>query len=365
MLLDIVLGITKVAVGVVAHSHALVADGIHSFTDAATDIMVILITRIAHQDPDEDHPYGHGKFETLGTVILGSLLIAVAGAMAYDSIYRLLFTDLMVIPEWPALLAACLSIVGKEWAYRYTLQAGKKLNSDLLIANAWHSRTDALSSVVVLIALLGVIAGFSWLDAAATIIIAVLVAKIGWDLAWDSLKELVETSLPKEKTDEMKSLILSVEGVKGSHFLRGRYVGPSIVLDIHVQVEPKISVSEGHQIGLAVMLRLKEHIDHINDITLHIDAEEDLSVDDQMSSAKILPNRAQVMRELEQRWLSVISTVQILEVNLHYLQQKIQLDVMLDTGPTQLTPEVMAELRYAVKNLPWLDSIKFWTDVKY
>jgi cation diffusion facilitator family transporter len=360
MVLDILLGVAKIAVGMIAHSHALIADGIHSFTDAATDVMVIAITWVAHQDPDEDHPYGHGKFETLGTVLLGSTLIAVAGAMAYDSIYRFFSADIDIIPEWPALLVVSLSIIGKEWVYRYTLRAGKRLNSDLLIANAWHSRSDALSSVVVLIALLGVMAGFLWLDALATVVIALLIARIGWSLAWNSLKELVETSVPREIIDEMRNLIFAVEGVQDSHFLRGRFVGPSILLDVHIQVAPTISVSEGHQIGNAVMLRLSEHNKSVSDITLHIDAEEDLIIAKQIASVKTLPNRTQIQQELTNRWQSFIPAEKIINIQIHYLKEKIQLEVMLALRIDDINEKLIIDLNNAVNDLPWLSSVKFW-----
>ena len=150
-LIDTLLGLLKIGVGLVSHSSALIADGIHSLSDLFTDLIVIVILRISHKGPDENHPWGHGYFETVGTALLGSILIAVAGAMAYDSTLNLLSNETLPIPEWPALAAALLSIILKEWIYQYTVRIGRKIGSDLLIANAWHSRTDAISSVVVFI----------------------------------------------------------------------------------------------------------------------------------------------------------------------------------------------------------------------
>jgi len=360
MVVDIFLGIAKITVGIMAHSHALIADGIHSFTDAATDVMVILITRVSHMDPDEDHPYGHGKFETLGTVILGSALIAVAGAMAYDSAYRLLFMDIDVTPEWPALLIASLSIISKEWIYHYTLRAGKRLNSELLIANAWHSRTDALSSIVVLLALIGAMAGYLWLDAVATIIIAIVIGKIGWSLAWDSLKELLETSVPKQQVDEFMAVILAVEGVKDCHSLRARHVGPDIILDVHIQVAPTISVSEGHQISNAVMLKLRESNELVTDITLHIDAEEDLLIAEQIASVKSLPDRIEIEETLHRRWQDLIASEQILNIQIHYLQRKVFLEVMLALPARDKETRLLEDLNSKTSDLPWLESIKYW-----
>jgi len=360
MVLDIALGLLKIIVGSLAYSYALIADGIHSFTDAVSDIMVIFVTRYSHQEPDEDHPYGHGKFETLGTVILGSLLIAVAGAMAYDSATRLFFEEAMVIPGKLALFAATLSIIGKEWIYHYTLKVGKQLNSDLIIANAWHSRSDALSSVVVLLALIGAILGFPWLDTVAAIVIAALVGKIGWGLAWNSMQELVETSVPQTKMDEIRAIVTRVEGVKDAHYLRGRFVGPEMVLDLHLQVDPTISVSEGHHIGLCVVSALKKQINHLSDITLHIDAEEDGSLEEQLATVARLPQREELTRLLSERWEKILPKGSIKRLMLHYLRDQVHIEVMLNnfktSAPTDLRTQMLAE----VIDLPWIGSLRVW-----
>ncbi len=146
--LDTVLGVAKIIVGWLFHSHALIADGIHSLSDVVTDFMVVIVVRLANVEPDKEHPYGHERFETLGTVLLGFLLVGVAGAMAYNSIQQLYSGEDILIPGWPTLIIAALSIVSKEAIFRYTQAIGKRLKSDLLIANAWHSRTDAYSSVI-------------------------------------------------------------------------------------------------------------------------------------------------------------------------------------------------------------------------
>ncbi|WP_020406747.1 cation diffusion facilitator family transporter [Hahella ganghwensis] len=366
MILDIILGVLKITIGLLANSYALIADGIHSFTDAGSDILVILITRFSHQAPDEEHPYGHGKFETLGTVVLGSLLIAVAGAMAYDSTTRLISGQANVIPGWQALLAALLSIAGKEWIYHYTLKVGKLLNSDLIIANAWHSRTDALSSIVVLMALLGALAGYPWLDAAAAVIVALLVAKIGWDLAWNSIKELVETSVPNKKMEEIERVLGQVEGVRDTHFIRGRYVGPEIVLDLHLQVDPTISVSEGHHIGLCAVAALRQKVHQISDITLHIDAEEDGSLSEQMATVSKLPQRNELTELLHQRWQSIIPKSSVKRLLLHYLRDKVHIEVMLNStsaieslnqmNDQELKNRMLAE----VADIAWIGSLRIW-----
>jgi len=159
LVLDALLGIFKVLVGFLYNSYALVADGIHSFSDVASDIMVLVLFRISREEPDEDHPYGHERFETLGAVILGSVLIALAGALAWEAVQRVWSTALL-IPGWPVLVVALVSVLSKEWIYHYTLKVGKAVRSDLIIANAWHSRTDALSSIIVMLGASGAMLGY-------------------------------------------------------------------------------------------------------------------------------------------------------------------------------------------------------------
>ncbi len=162
--IDALLGAMKIIVGYVAHSHALVVDGVHSLSDLLTDLGVVLVSRYSGEDPDESHPYGHGRFETFGTVVLGSFLVFVALALFYDNAQRLWNKDELLVPTWPALCVAFISIVSKEWVFRYTKKIGEEINSKLIIANAWHSRTDMFSSIVVLVGVAGAMMGWLWLD---------------------------------------------------------------------------------------------------------------------------------------------------------------------------------------------------------
>ncbi|HSG62809.1 MAG TPA: cation diffusion facilitator family transporter, partial [Pseudomonadales bacterium] len=273
--LDTLLGIAKILIGIIYSSHALIADGIHSLSDLVTDFMVVVIVNFSHAEPDEEHPYGHERFETLGTVALGFILVAVAGAMAYESISSLLTGTKTSIPGWPTLVVALISIISKEWIFRYTLAAGKKLKSDLLIANAWHSRTDAYSSIVVFIGIGGAMLGAPWLDSVAAVGVAVFVAKIGWDLSWKSLQELVDTAIPQDELDALSQEVQAVEGVVDVHSFKSRKMGAKTLLEMHLQVSPYISASEGHYIGDTVVLRLLKKFPSIGHIIFHIDTEDD------------------------------------------------------------------------------------------
>jgi cation diffusion facilitator family transporter len=247
--LDLTLGIAKIIVGTLAHSQALIADGIHSLSDLGTDFMVLYAARHAHRKPDREHPYGHGRIETAATVALGIALVAVAAGIAWDSLRRLFDPDLLLQPGPLALTVAIISVLSKEWIYHYTMRVARRLNSNMLKANAWHSRSDAISSVVVVIGIIGVMLGYPFLDAVAAVVVALLIAKIGWDLTWSSLRELIDTALDAEEVKRIRDSIMKVDGVRTLHMLRTRRSGGSAFVDVHILVDPQVSVSEGHQIG--------------------------------------------------------------------------------------------------------------------
>ncbi len=364
MVIDLILGSLKIFFGLFSHSYALIADGLHSFSDALTDVLVIVITKYSRLAPDEDHPYGHERFETLGTIFLGCLLIAVAGAMAWDSITRLIDNIAIELPSWPALVIAAISVIAKELIFRYTLHIGKQIKSDLIIANAWHSRTDALSSIVVFVGIAGAMSGVIWLDAAAAVIVAVMIAKVGWDLSWDSIKELVDTALSPEETRELREFIKETPGIQNVHDLRSRHMGPEVILDVHLQVRSSISVSEGHQIGLIVTQRLKSKHDHIRDVTFHIDAEDDDHNGEHVTSAS-LPLRAEVIKTLNNAWKGLHSIDNDRHVNLHYLNNKITVELFLDSSKSQpdqpsQSDQLRKKLIESAKSVEWLGDLKLW-----
>lgn len=324
-IIDTLLGVAKLIAGVLYGSHALVADGIHSLSDLVTDFLVVFIVGVSHQAPDEDHPYGHERFETIGTVILGFLLVAVAGAMAYDSALNLLAPDTIALPEWPALVIAALSVLLKEWIFRYTLKVGKRLKSDLLIANAWHSRTDAYSSIVVFVGVGGAMLGVTWLDSLAAMAVAVFVAKIGWDLSWKSLRELVDTAIPQDELERIKQVAMEVEGVQEVHSFKSRQMGAKILLEMHLQVNPYLSVSEGHYIGDTVVMRLLKEFSDVGHIIFHIDSEDD----DEKHVCLLLPMRREVTAMVDEALAKADLGIQRERLTLHYLKGHIELELRL------------------------------------
>lgn len=323
---DLILGVVKLIVGWLAHSQALMADGFHSLSDLATDLLVLVAAKHAHRAADADHPYGHGRIETAATVGLGVALIAVGIGIVWDAVYRLFHPELLLRPEVWALVVAGLSVLAKEAIYRYTMRYARRLRSNLLQANAWHSRSDALSSVAVMVGVSGSLAGLNYVDAIAAIVVAVMIAHIGWRLGWSSVRELVDTGLDPEQLADVKRTIMSVDGVETLHMLRTRRMGGKTLVDVHIILsEPHVSVSEGHQISETVRSRLIKSDDDIIDVTVHIDPE-----DDEIAAPnRDLPLRKELLERLNRRWEGVNGSKHIKDVTLHYLNGKVQIELHL------------------------------------
>jgi cation diffusion facilitator family transporter len=353
MILDAFLGIIKVIAGTLFHSQALLVDGIHSFTDVASDVVVLGVMKLSRQEPDENHPYGHQRIETFGTLVLGSILIAVGAALAWENTLRLIEGSIDTIPEWPVLIAAGVSVVGKEWIFRYTRHIGQVIRSDLIIANAWHSRTDAFSSVVVLVSTAGAMLGLVWLDVLAAVVIAVIIIHIGWKFTWDSVQELVDTGLSPDDTDMLKTIARNTDGVLNVHELRSRRMAQDILLDIHLVVRPEISVSEGHQIGMQVVNGMRNALENIRDISFHIDAEND---EDQFPPTEKQPSRAEVGRIIAEHLGEI---PQRSRLRLHYLKNKLHLEIFLDE-PDPDTAFTSENVRRHLESYPWFGSVRIW-----
>ncbi|SEF75023.1 cation diffusion facilitator family transporter [Marinobacterium lutimaris] len=363
--LDLALGILKIVVGLLASSAALVADGVHSLSDLFTDIIVIVVLRLSHQAPDRNHPWGHGRFETIGTVVLGVILAAVGALIAYESVMRLLADTQPSPPGWLALGAAAISIVGKEWIFRYTLKIGKALKSDLIIANAWHSRSDALSSVVVLIALAGAMMGIWWLDALAAVVVAVLIGKIGWDLVARSVTELVDTALPEERVKELRATTLAVEGVVSVHSFKSRQMGSQSQLEMHLQVDPHLSAAEGHYIGDVAVLKLKDRFDDIGHVIVHIDTYDDQPYHD--DSLPAMPPRAEIEHHLDAAISRITGETPEYELILYYHPEYIDLELRATTDMHELLRQIGIEakslelqLHEQLNSQDWFRELRVW-----
>ncbi len=360
---DLFLGVTKIVVGFFANSAALVADGVHSLSDLATDFMVIAVLRISHQEPDEDHPWGHGRFETVGTTALGVVLILVGLGMAYELISNLFSGVAAEVPTWPALVVAAISIISKEWIFRYSLAVGKRLKSDLLIANAWHSRTDALSSIVVFVALIGAMLGWVWLDAVAAVLVAGLVTKIGWELVKRSLTELVDTALPEEQAAEFRAVVNEVEGIINVHDFKSRPMGSQIILEMHLQVAPHLSASEGHYLGDQAVCALTEAFPEISQVIFHIDTYNDEHLDE--LSCPIMPTRGTIREAVDAALIEAVGSCSGYQLHLYYSPKKVDLEIRLLPaiqpllGEKQLTPsQLKRSLKETLNKNSWLHHLE-------
>lgn len=322
-LVNILLSVVKVLFGIVAQSHALIVDGIHSLSDLLSDAMVWFASHHAQHGPDEKHPYGHGRFETGATLGLGILLILVAIGIIWDSTQRLFSPERLLHPGVLALVIAIISVLIKEGLYHYTVAAGREIGSKLLQANAWHHRSDAISSIVVVIGVAGAMAGLPYLDSVAAVIVGVMIAKVGWELGWSAFEELMDAGLGQEGLSKVKEIIHSVDGVDAIHMLRTRSIGGGVTVDVHVLVEPWLSVTEGHMISQTVMDRLLSEVNEISDVTVHVDPEDD----EEGAPTRDLPLRQQAIEKLNHCWSSISEAQKIERTILHYQEGKIDIDL--------------------------------------
>lgn len=351
--IDFVLAVLKLVFGYLAQSQALIADGVHSLSDLATDFMVIYAAKHGSKEADEDHPYGHGRFETVATVALGIALIAVAVGIAWDSAQRLFHPEGLMHPGIWALVIAVLSVFSKEWIFHYTMRVAKRLNSNMLRANAWHSRTDAISSIVVVVGIGGTMAGLEYLDAVAAVIVGAMVAKIGWELAWQSVHELVDTALDPERVAAIRDEVLQVGGVRELHMLRTRRMGGEALVDVHVIVDPRLSVSEGHYIGEKVRRRLIREVEEVTDVMVHIDPEDD----EKMAPSLHLSNRATVEQQLQQCWQGLEIARNIERLTLHYLDGVLELELILPEAARPQTEAQQTELQHLIASAQALEEV--------
>ena len=313
----------KIGFGLLWQSSALIADGIHSLSDLLSDFLVIVAVRMGSREADHEHPYGHRRFETIATIILGLSLILIGGGIAWSVMKRMEQPEHLPSPDVMSLGIVVISILVNEWLYQYTKNIAKITRSKLLLANAWHQRSDALSSVVVLIGIGAVLLGYPLADAIAAIMVALMVAKIGLSQLFASIKELVDTSLPPHLLAEIRATILAIESVEGVHLLRSRQMGEDVLLDVHVIVDPRISVSEGHSIADAVQNELLSRFDGVMDVIVHIDSENDEGVFE-----KTTPLYRSDVKALLDNYLASVKS-EIIDFKIHYLDGHVEVEVIL------------------------------------
>ena len=344
----------KITFGILGQSAALIADGIHSLSDLMSDALVITAVRLGSREADAEHPYGHRRFETIAGVILGSSLVIIGGGIGWSVFERLSNPENLPVPNELSLAITAVSILLNEWLYHYTKRIAKLTRSKLLLANAWHQRSDAFSSIVVMIGIGAVMLGYPLADAVAAIFVAILVIKIGLNLVIDGVKELVDTALPETLVAEIHHAILDIDGVEDIHLLRTRYMGEDALIDAHIIVDPRISVSEGHRIGDRVRDELIQRFDDVMEVLVHVDPENDEAL---FENVKLL-TRADVQTLLTQYLPNLLPYLE--DFRIHYLNQQIEVELIVPFSVSEqmdLLQNINATIKHLQDNVPQIKKV--------
>lgn len=270
VVVNLVLSTVQIVVGVWAKSQSLIADGIHSLSDLVADFVVLFANHHSQKDADEDHPYGHQRFETAASLVLGLLLLAVGVGMVWSAVVKLENPESVPQVHSLALWVAGGALVGKELLFRYMLAVAKKVKSSMLVANAWHARSDAASSLVVGVGIAGNLAGYPILDPIAALIVGFMVGKMGWEFGWDAMHDLMDRAVDEQEVQAIRQTLLDTPGVAGVHDVRTRKMGDMVVVDAHLEVDAQITVEEGHDIAVEARQRVMQRHRVLNLMT-HVD----------------------------------------------------------------------------------------------
>ena len=283
-IINVVLSLCKIFAGFIGKSSAMIADGIHSLSDLITDVIVVIFFRISDAEKDDRHPYGHGKFETFSTFLIALVLFCVGLGIFYagtSKIVSVIKGELLPKPEMIAFWAALISILCKEGLFHYTKIVGNQINSQTVIANAWHHRSDAFSSIGVAIGIAGAIfLGDKWiiLDPIAGVVVSIFIMKTAIELSLPSVQELMEAALPKEIVQKIETLIMEDNEVKSFHKLRSRKIGEVFVIDVHIQLDNSISLVQAHNISGALSQRLRKAFGSRTQVNIHAEPSEEKHV---------------------------------------------------------------------------------------
>ena len=266
---NLILALLKLAVGFLYSSIALISDGVHSLSDVVTSVAGYIGLKVASKPPDEDHPFGHSRFEPLVAFLIGEALLIVAYEIGRDSVLRLLHGETIEVNS-VMLAVTVVSITAKELMFRYSVYVGRKLNSQILIADAYHHRSDVLSSIAVLVGLVLQRLGFRYGDALAGLVVAVLLVKVSLEIILENVGYLTGRAPPFEICEEIKRRALSVPNVLGVHDLRAHYVGNKLHVELHIEVPPELSLKEAHDVSEEVKKRIEE-IPEVDRVFVHVD----------------------------------------------------------------------------------------------
>lgn len=270
VVVNLVLTVAQVTIGILAKSQGLIADGIHSLSDLVADFVVLFASHHSKKDADEDHPYGHQRFENAASLALGVLLLAVGAGMLWSAFHKLEAPETVQKVHVVALWVAGGALLAKELLFRYMLSVAKRVKSSMLVANAWHARSDAASSLVVGIGIIGNLLGYPILDPIAALIVGFMVARMGWEFGWDALHDLMDRAVDDEEVEAIRHTLTETPGVINVHDVRTRKMGDMIVVDAHIEVDAAITVEAGHDIAVEARQRVLQRHRVLNLMT-HVD----------------------------------------------------------------------------------------------
>lgn len=323
---NLIMTVVQIVVGWLAHSQSLLAHGLHSFSDLLSDFLVIWASRQSAHPADEKHPYGHARVETAATLALGISLVLIGGGILWESGLRLQHVETLAAVQLSAFWIALATVLAKEALYRYLIRVAERLRSQMLIANALHTRADAASALVVVVGIGGALLGWSFLDLLAAALMGFMILRMGAELAWGATKELIDTGLDQAQVEAIGQSLRSTPGVLGLHALRTRRMAHQALVDAHVQVDPRISVSEGHRIAELARARVLRDHPEVLDVLVHIDPEDDVDPD---LTAATLPERAAVIEDLK---VVLADLPPPQKVVLHYLSAGVEVEVFINHG---------------------------------
>ncbi len=347
---NVILAGLKAVVGIITSSAALVADAVHSIADLISDFVVYIAILFGSREADDNHQYGHRRYETLASMVVGFLIIITGLGLGWEFIQRIQESEDWVNPGRTALAVAGVSIIAKEILYQYTHKAGLKHNHQLIQANAVHHRTDALSSLVVFAGLLVSEFGYSVGDLAAALVVSFMLTRIGLKIVYDSLLEISEAGVDSETYDLMEKTIRETEGVVDMHLLRTKTIGGEIFAETHAQVNPYLSVTQGHEIAHRIIKRVENVVPALQELTVHIDPEDDEHVNPE------LPDCSEVENNIRAIWSKHYDVSQLEYITLHVLYDGIEADIRISS---EVPSEGLKEIEKEVLGIENLQKVQF------
>ena len=329
---NLILALAKGFIGIIANSSALIADAGHSVSDLLSDGITLWAVRMSSIPKDKNHPYGHGKFETVGTFIISLLLLFTGIGIAGHVFNRM---DATVVPGTIALWMAGIAIIVKEALFHVTRMVGRRTGSRVLMANAWHHRSDAISSVAALLGIAGAQLGIPLMDPIAGMLVAGLIIKTGIDIGYESIRELTDETVEEDVISELGKIMSGIEGVDHYHEMRARRMGPHLLVDLHIQVDSMMSISAAHQVAERVRLEILEKLPAVNEVLVHVDAEDDHVGDEGselLQDIVLMRPQGEIENDVKKVLAEIPEIQGITHIYCHYLNQKltVQVNILLD-----------------------------------